>query len=98
MNDPLLLGGKAFSSRFILGSGKFSLPLIQAAVEQAGAEIVTLALRRAKPRGAKPISWTTSPSRSLCCPTPLEPVPLRRRCALPGWHGNAAAEPLLNLR
>lgn len=51
MNDPLLLGGKAFSSRFILGSGKFSLPLIQAAVEQAGAEIVTLALRRANQGG-----------------------------------------------
>ena len=51
MNDPLLLGGKAFSSRFIHGSGKFSLPLIQAAVEQAGAEIVTLALRRANQGG-----------------------------------------------
>ena len=51
MNDPLLLGGKAFSSRFILGSGKFSLPLIQAAVEQAGAEIVTLAQRRANQGG-----------------------------------------------
>lgn len=51
MNDPLILGGKAFSSRFILGSGKFSLPLIRAAVEQAGAEIVTLALRRANQGG-----------------------------------------------
>ena len=46
-NDTLLLGGHEFSSRFILGSGKYSLKLIQAAVEYAGAEIITLAVRRA---------------------------------------------------
>ncbi len=45
--DRFLLGGREFSSRFILGSGKYSLQLIKAAVEQAGAEMVTLALRRA---------------------------------------------------
>ena len=45
--DQLVLGGHSFDSRFILGSGKYSLELIQAAVEQAGAEIITLALRRA---------------------------------------------------
>lgn len=47
MEDKLILGGRAFSSRFILGSGKYSLELIKAAVEQAGAEMLTLALRRA---------------------------------------------------
>ena len=47
MEDKLILGGHEFSSRFILGSGKYSLELIQAAVEQAGAQIITLALRRA---------------------------------------------------
>ncbi|MDR2508531.1 MAG: thiazole synthase [Candidatus Ancillula sp.] len=36
-----------FSSRFILGSGKYSHELIKASVEEAGAEIITLALRRA---------------------------------------------------
>lgn len=45
--DKLILGGHAFSSRFILGSGKYSLNLIEAAVRDAGAEIITLALRRA---------------------------------------------------
>ena len=45
--DKFILGGHEFSSRFILGSGKYSLELIKAAVEQAGAEIITLALRRA---------------------------------------------------
>ena len=47
MADQLILGGHAFTSRFILGSGKYSLDLIRAAVEHAGAQIITLALRRA---------------------------------------------------
>lgn len=47
MSDKLVLGGHEFTSRFILGSGKYSLDLIKAAVEQGGAEIITLALRRA---------------------------------------------------
>ena len=46
-NDNLILGGHEFSSRFILGSGKYSLKLIEAAVRDAGAEIITLAVRRA---------------------------------------------------
>ncbi len=45
-NDTWKLGTHEFTSRFILGSGKYSLNLITAAVEQAKAEIVTLALRR----------------------------------------------------
>lgn len=45
-NDNLILGGHSFSSRFILGSGKYSVNLIKAAVEEAGAQIVTMALRR----------------------------------------------------
>ena len=46
-NDKLILGGHEFGSRFILGSGKYSLSLIEAAVRDAGAEIITLAVRRA---------------------------------------------------
>ncbi|KOR25252.1 thiazole synthase [Clostridium sp. L74] len=45
--DKLIIGGHEFNSRFILGSGKYSLDLIKAAIENAGAEIITLALRRA---------------------------------------------------
>ena len=45
--DCLVIGGHRFHSRFILGSGKYSLQLIKAAVQDAGAEIVTLAVRRA---------------------------------------------------
>ena len=46
-NDKLIIGGHEFDSRFILGSGKYSLNLIEAAVKDAGAEIITLAVRRA---------------------------------------------------
>ena len=47
MKDTLVIGGHEFQSRFILGSGKYSLDLINAAVQNAGAQIITLALRRA---------------------------------------------------
>lgn len=50
--DKLIIGGHEFNSRFILGSGKYSLDLIKAAVENAGAEIITLALRRANLGGS----------------------------------------------
>ena len=48
--DTWTLGGHTFTSRFILGSGKYNLNLIRAAVEDAGAEIITLALRRVNTR------------------------------------------------
>ncbi|EAH7690755.1 thiazole synthase [Campylobacter jejuni] len=45
--DKLKIGKYEFDSRFILGSGKYSLELIKSAIEEAKAEIITLALRRA---------------------------------------------------
>ena len=49
--DKLILGGHEFTSRFILGSGKFSLDLVKACIEKADAQIITLALRRANEGG-----------------------------------------------
>ena len=49
--DKLILGGHEFTSRFILGSGKFSLELVKACIEKADAQIITLALRRANEGG-----------------------------------------------
>ena len=49
--DRLIIGGHEFSSRFILGSGKYDVELIRAAVECAGAEMITLALRRINSAG-----------------------------------------------
>lgn len=54
-NDKLVIGGKEFNSRFILGSGKYSLDLIKAAVENAGAELITVAVRRANTKDSENI-------------------------------------------
>ena len=45
--DQLIIGGHQFQSRFILGSGKFSLEMTKKVIENAGVEMATLALRRA---------------------------------------------------
>lgn len=55
MSDTLIIGGHEFQSRLILGSGKFSLEIVKAVVENGGAEIVTLALRRANLGGKENI-------------------------------------------
>lgn len=49
--DQLQIGGHCFDSRFILGSGKFSLELVRAVAEQGGVQMITLALRRANEGG-----------------------------------------------
>lgn len=54
-DDKLVIGGKEFNSRFILGSGKYSLDLIKAAVENAGAELITVAVRRANSKDSENI-------------------------------------------
>lgn len=47
MKDKLIIAGHEFESRFILGSGKYDVELIQAAIEEAKSEIITLSVRRA---------------------------------------------------
>ena len=49
--DPLVLGGRTYASRLLLGTGGFrSLDVMAAAIEASGAELVTVALRRIDPR------------------------------------------------
>lgn len=55
MDDKLIIAGREFKSRFILGSGKFSLDLIKAVIEKAEVEMITLALRRANTNGKENI-------------------------------------------
>lgn len=55
MNDKLVIGGKEFNSRFILGSGKFSLEMTEKVVKNGGVEMATLALRRANVGGEENI-------------------------------------------
>lgn len=55
MNDKLIIAGHEFNSRFILGSGKFSLGMTKTVIENAGVEMATVALRRANIGGEENI-------------------------------------------
>src|SRR5213592_845869 len=53
-DNPLRIAGRVFRSRLILGTGKFSSPeAMRDALDASGAEIVTVALRRADLSGRK---------------------------------------------
>lgn len=46
-SDPFVLAGKSYSSRLLIGTGKYKdFPQTKAAVEASGAEIITIAIRR----------------------------------------------------
>src|SRR5690606_12421568 len=45
-DDPFVLGGRTFRSRLIVGTGKYSsVEVMQAALANSGAEMVTMAIR-----------------------------------------------------
>ncbi|MHC4636837.1 MAG: thiazole synthase, partial [Planctomycetota bacterium] len=47
MDDKLIIAGREFDSRLLVGTGKFaSNQLMARAIESSGTEIVTVALRR----------------------------------------------------
>lgn len=47
LKDPLVIGGREFKSRLLMGTGKFRSPEeMVRAIDASGAEIVTVALRR----------------------------------------------------
>jgi thiazole synthase len=47
MSDPLVIAGRAFTSRLVVGTGKYpSHAVMQAAHEASGTEMVTVAVRR----------------------------------------------------
>ena len=53
-NKPLVIAGRTFHSRLILGTGKFSSPeAMRAALVASGTEMVTVALRRVDLSGKK---------------------------------------------
>ncbi len=80
-DDPLLLAGRAYSSRLLVGTGKYrDLEETRAAVEASGAEIVTAALRRAN-LGQDPDA-----------PNLLDALPPERYTILPNTAGCATAE------
>ena len=87
MNQPLTIAGRAFRSRLILGTGKFSSPeAMRDALDASGAELVTVALRRADLSGKK------DPFANM-----LEFIDPKRFLVLPNTSGAMNAEEAVRL-
>src|SRR3954470_15172012 len=84
---PLVIAGRTFRSRLILGTGKFSSPeAMRDALDASGAEMVTVALRRADLSGKK------DPYANI-----LEFIDPKRYLLLPNTSGAMNAEEALRL-
>lgn len=96
---PLVIGGRTFNSRLLLGTGKFPSPEAMAnALEASGTELVTVALRRADLSGKKDpfanILEFIDPERYLLLPNTsgamnaeeaVRLARLARSAGLPSW-------------
>jgi thiazole synthase len=87
VDDPLVIAGRKFDSRLILGTGKFSSPeAMREALLSSGTQIVTVALRRADLTGKK------DPFANI-----LEFVDSERYLVLPNTSGALNAEEAVRL-
>jgi thiazole synthase len=79
--DPLVIAGKSYSSRLLVGTGKYKdFAETKAAVEASGAEIVTVAIRR------------TNIGQNPDEPNLLEAIPPSKYTILPNTAGCYTAE------
>lgn len=79
--DPLVIAGKTYSSRLLVGTGKYKdFAETRAAIDAAGAEIVTVAIRR------------TNIGQEAGQPSLLDYVPPERYTLLPNTAGCYTAE------
>src|SRR3954454_35066 len=86
-SQPLIIAGRIFRSRLILGTGKFSSPeAMRDALDASGAEMVTVALRRADLSGKK------DPYANI-----LEFIDPKRYLLLPNTSGAMNAEEAVRL-
>lgn len=86
-NQPLVIAGRIFRSRLILGTGKFSSPeAMREAMDASGAEMVTVALRRAD------LSGKGDPFANI-----LEYVDQKRFLLLPNTSGAMNADEAVRL-
>ncbi len=87
MSSPLVIAGRSFQSRLLVGTGKFSSPEnMRDALGASGTEIVTVALRRADLTGAK------DPSANI-----LDFIDPKRYLILPNTSGAMNAEEAVRL-
>ena len=95
-HDPFLLAGHAYTSRLLVGSGKYAnLDIAKAATEASGADIITVALRRidlASAEGTRlqevipPTRYTYLPNTAACYTAEEAVRTLRLARALGGWE------------
>lgn len=95
--DPIVIGGRSFASRLIVGTGKFGSPdVMRAALEASATQIVTVALRRVdlEATGGPDILDFLDPTRYLVLPNTSGAVDadeavriarLARAAELPAW-------------
>ncbi|MEY3481790.1 MAG: hypothetical protein RIQ71_2565, partial [Verrucomicrobiota bacterium] len=87
VNSPLVIAGREFRSRLLLGTGKFaSNELMRDALEASGTEIVTVALRRAD------LSGTNDPFANI-----LDFIDPEKYLLLPNTSGAMNAEEAVRL-
>ena len=84
--DTLVIAGKAFQSRLIVGTGKYKDGAeTQRAIEASGAEMVTVAVRRVNLDRTKKACWTSSILSAIsCCRIRPDVIPRKKRFAPPG--------------
>jgi thiazole synthase len=81
VKDPLIVAGKRYSSRLLIGTGKYrDFAQTRAAVEASGAEIVTVAIRR------------TNIGQNANEPSLLEALPPSKYTYLPNTAGCYSAD------
>ncbi len=69
MHDPLIIAGKTFTSRLLVGTGKYkNLEQTKSAIEASGAEIVTVALRRWSATSGENLQEVISPEKYTYLP------------------------------
>lgn len=93
--DPLIIAGRSFTSRLLVGTGKYKdLAQTKSAIEASGAEIVTVAVRRmnlAAPEGKNlqdvisPENYTYLPNSAGCYTADDAVRTLRLARELGGW-------------
>lgn len=87
MSSPLVIAGRSFRSRLIVGTGKFSSPeAMRDALEASGCDMVTVALRRAD------LSGERDPFANI-----LEYIDPRKHLLLPNTSGAMTAEEAVRL-
>ncbi|NLN93924.1 MAG: thiazole synthase [Candidatus Hydrogenedens sp.] len=85
VDDTLVIAGRRFNSRLMIGTGKFpSAAALRAAIESSGAEIITVALRR--------VDLESDEQQSI-----LSAIDPEKQLILPNTSGAQTAEEVLKL-